>query len=119
MQKMTRWISPLIWTPLAVLTLQGLAFDAQALNDTNAELKEAAANRAAQVAVAQAQRPVQTVYVPATAKQLDGFKPVLPPERSLGLAMSQAHANAQAKTPAQPEDQLLAKAETPKATRKR
>lgn len=117
MHSLNRWISPLTWTPLAVLTLQGLAFNAQALTDTNAELKEAAANHAQAAQLAQARRPVQTVYVPATAKQLDGFKPVLPPERALGLAMAQAHAQSKAPTAAQ--DQLLAKADAPATPRKR
>ena len=122
MTTLTRWISSLTLTPLAVLTLQGLAFNAQALTDTNAELKEAAADRATQATtVAQVRRPVQTVYVPATAKQLDRFKPVLPPERALGLAMAQAHAQsrAQAQPQPQPQTQVLAKAEAPAAAGKR
>lgn len=108
MKTLFRWTAPLTLSPLAALTLQGLAFNAQAMTDTNAELKEAAADRTAQVAaVAQVRRPVQTVYVPLPAKRLDGFKPVLPPERALGLAMAQAHAQAQ--SPARP--QMLAKAD--------
>jgi hypothetical protein len=84
MNTLLRWMNALAIGPLAVLTLQGLAMDACALTDANAELKEAAADRAARVVVtAKAARPapVQTAWVPVPAKRLDGFKPVLPPER--------------------------------------
>lgn len=93
----TRWMSSLSLSPLAVLTLQGLPLDAQGLTDMAVEVREAAARRAAQQAAAAApvQYPVTATYVPVTAKRLDGFKPVLPPERASGLAMAQAHAQAQ------------------------
>lgn len=108
---LSRWTASLTLAPLAVLTLQGLALNAYALTDTNAELKGVAADRSARVVVvAQATRPVaaRTVWVPTSPKRLDGFKPVLPPERALGLAMAQAHAQsgAQARSP-----QVLAKAD--------
>lgn len=92
MNSLTRWIASLTMTPLAVLTLQGLAFDVQALTDSNADAKELAANRAgAMLAADRGTRPASVVYVPVSPRQLDRFKPVLPPERALGLAMAQVH----------------------------
>ncbi|CAM3880074.1 hypothetical protein [Roseateles saccharophilus] len=82
MKTLLRWIAALPFTPLAVLTLQGLALNAQALTDTNAELKAAAADRAAGMAIvagAKPARPARMVWVPPTARALDGFKPLLPP----------------------------------------
>lgn len=115
METLIRWISALPFTPLAVLTLQGLALNAQAFTDSNAELKEAAADRAAAAVVvaAKAAPPARRLWVPPTAKSLDGFKPVLPPERALGLAMARAHALSRAQ--AQAEAQTLAKADAPAA----
>lgn len=113
METLIRWIAALPFTPLAVLTLQGLALNAQALTDTNAELKEVANDRAAHAVVvtARAAVPGQLAWVPATPKSLDGFKPALPPARSLGLAMARAHALSG--TQAQAEAQTLAKADAP------
>ncbi|HEV6966772.1 MULTISPECIES: hypothetical protein [Roseateles] len=78
-----RWMNALVIGPLAVLTLQGLTVNAFALTDTNAELREAAADRQAHVAApaTKAARPAQVAWVPVSAKRLDGFKPVLPAER--------------------------------------
>ncbi|KQW50782.1 MULTISPECIES: hypothetical protein [unclassified Roseateles] len=75
---LSRWIA---YTSLA--TVLGLgATAAQAFNDLNADLKEAAVDRSARVVVTgKAHRPVQTVWVPAAVKSLDGFQPVLPDER--------------------------------------
>jgi hypothetical protein len=80
----SRWFASLTLAPLAVLTLQGLALNAYAFTDSNAELKEAAADRSARVVVVgkatPAPAPVRTAWVPQTAKSLDGFKPVFPRE---------------------------------------
>lgn len=93
MNLLIRWIASLTLTPLAVLTLQGLAVEALALTDSNAEVKEAAADRAGEaLAAAAPPRAAPAVYVPVSAKRLDRFQPVLPPERALGQAMAQAHA---------------------------
>jgi hypothetical protein len=81
MNFLPRWMAQLTRSPLAVLTLQGLAMNAQAFTDTNAEMKEhAAAKPVPIVAKVPPAKPVQLVWVPPTAKSLDGFKPVLPPE---------------------------------------
>ena len=61
----------------AVLVLSTTA--ARAFTDSNAEMKEAAADQANRVVVVgKAAPPVRTVYVPAPPKSLDGFKPVFP-----------------------------------------
>jgi len=100
MNTLTRWIASLTLAPLAVLTLQGLAMNAFALTDTNAELKAAAADRSDRVVVtAKAARPVQTVWVPISVRRLEGFSPVLPPERREAMAPSR-------------QQQTLAKAES-------
>ncbi len=99
----TRWSSALTLAPLAVLTLQGLTLNAYALTDSNADLKEAAADRSARVLVTGRAAPpaVRTAWVPVSPKRLDSFKPVLPPERALGLAMAQAHAQSKAQAPSE------------------
>jgi len=72
-----RWIA--FAFPAAVLALAGSA--AQAFTDSNAELKEAAAERANRVVVVgKAAPPPRTAWVPASPKSLDGFKPVFPNE---------------------------------------
>lgn len=77
-----RWIASLTLSPLAVLTLQGAALDAQAFTDANADMKEV--QRAERVVVAgkAARPPSQTAWVPTSPKRLDSFKPVLPPEEA-------------------------------------
>lgn len=62
----------------AVLALKMSA--THAFTDTNAELKEAAAERAAPpvLAVRPVAVPVRTAWVPTSAKALDGFRPVFP-----------------------------------------
>jgi hypothetical protein len=64
-----------------VTALAGGAAAVVAFTDENADMKEAAADRSERRAViAKAATPKATIWVPlATAKQLDGFKPVLPP----------------------------------------
>lgn len=78
------------WVALASLAafLVLVFAPAQALTDTNAELKEAAAHRAPGVGSAKARpaKPLQTaIWVPVSPKRLDGFRPVLPPERDAAL----------------------------------
>lgn len=75
----TRWIALLSVAAAVVLTV----LPVQAFTDSNADLKDAAPDRSARVVVvvAKAAPPVQAAWVPPTAKRLDGFKPVLPPER--------------------------------------
>lgn len=74
-----RWIT--LTSLAAALVLVATA--SPAFTDSNAELKEATVDRATRlIVVAKTAPPKPTVYVPlATAKQLDGFKPVPPPER--------------------------------------
>ncbi len=70
------------WTTAAAVAAALLvpALSALALTDTNAELKEAQADRAARpVESTRAPSPVRTVWVPPSAKRLDSFQPVLPP----------------------------------------
>ena len=74
MNSLPRWIA--FASPAAVLVL---ATSAHAFTDSNAELKEAKADRAARDVVA-AQAPVRTAWVPPSPKSLAGFKPVLPEE---------------------------------------
>jgi len=74
MNRNTRWIA---------LALLAAASAAQAFTDSDADMKEAAADRAARVVItgkAAPQAPVRTAWVPPTAKSLDGFKPVFPRE---------------------------------------
>lgn len=77
MNKLPRWIAFASFASTLVLAMNG----ARAFTDSNAELKEAAADRKDVVVVTgKAVRPVQTAYVPASPKALDGFKPVFPSE---------------------------------------
>lgn len=70
------------WTVLpAAAVFFGVTTPSSAFTDANAELKEATQDRSARVVVvAKAAPPVQTVWVPVSAKRLDGFKPAFPPE---------------------------------------
>lgn len=74
----------------AILVCAGTA--ARAFTDSNAETKEAAAERSVRMTITdKAAQPRRTVvYVPAAPKSLDGFKPVLPPERGEVLAKADA-----------------------------
>jgi hypothetical protein len=70
-----RWIAFASFAVVLVLATTS----ARAFTDSNAELKEAAAERSNRVVVTgKAERPVQTAWVPTTPKSLDGFKPVFP-----------------------------------------
>jgi hypothetical protein len=97
--------SPYRWIALSSLAaaLVLVAAAAPAFTDSNAEVKEVAADRAARIVlVAKAVPPKPVAWLPpATAKQLDGFRPVLPPE----------HGIAAGRLPAQ---QTLAKADAPR-----
>ena len=107
MNSLRRWIAFASFAAVLALPTSARAF-----TDSNAELKEASADRSARVVVTgKAAPPVRTAWVPPSAKSLDGFKPVLPPERALGLAMAQAHAQSQS----QARTQTLARAEVPAA----
>lgn len=109
MNSLPRWIAFASFAAVLVL-----ATSARAFTDSNAEVKEATADRYARVVVTgKAAPPVRTAWVPPSAKSLDSFKPVLPPERALGLAMAQAHAHAQVQSQAR--TQTLARAEVPAA----
>ncbi|MBI3349007.1 MAG: hypothetical protein HY020_17580 [Burkholderiales bacterium] len=78
MNSLPRWIA---FASFAVVLV--LATSARAFTDTNAELKEASADASARVVITgKAARPVQTAWVPPTAKSLDGFKPVFPADRA-------------------------------------
>lgn len=78
MNALSRWIA----SATAAALLAPLPA-ARAFSDGNAALKEAAADRSARVVVTgKAAAPVRTVWVPPTAKSLDGFKPVLPADRA-------------------------------------
>jgi len=81
MNSLYRWTA--LFSLAAALVLVATA--APAFTDSNADLKEAGGDRSARVVVIAKAAPAKpSVYVPmATAKQLDGFKPVLPPERSM------------------------------------
>ena len=75
MNTLPRWIAFASFAAVLVLATTG----ARAFTDSNAELKEAAADRSNRVVVTgKAERPVQTAWVPASPKSLDGFKPVFP-----------------------------------------
>ncbi|MGM9479588.1 hypothetical protein ACS5PN_00170 [Roseateles sp. NT4] len=75
MNTLPRWISFASFAAVLVLATTS----ARAFTDANADLKEAAADRTNRVVVVgKAERPVQTAYVPASPKSLDGFKPVFP-----------------------------------------
>lgn len=71
------------------------AIPAFAYTDGNAELKGAAADRAARVVITgKATPPARTAWVPVSAKKLDGFRPVLPPEPQADAAGKLAQAPA-------------------------
>jgi hypothetical protein len=72
-----RWIAFASFAAVFVLATTA----ARAFTDSNAELKEAAADKTDRVVVVgKATPPVRTVWVPASPKSLDGFKPVFPNE---------------------------------------
>ncbi|MFN3303191.1 MAG: hypothetical protein ACK44A_05655 [Roseateles sp.] len=93
MHNTSRWIA--FSLPLAVALL-GAASAVQAFTDSNAELKEVAADRRAQtLAAAQVRPPLRAVRVPPSPKQLDGFAPVLPAQgRAPQTTLAQAEARA-------------------------
>ena len=96
MNSLPRWIA---FAPSAAVLV--LATSAHAFTDSNAELKEAQADRSARVVVtAKAKAPVRTAWVPPSPKSLDGFKPVLPADHA--AAPSGAPLLAKADTPAPP-----------------
>lgn len=68
----------------------GLSTTVHAFTDSNAELKEAAERSARVVVVGKAAPAARTAWVPPSAKRLDGFKPVLPPERGTAQTLAKA-----------------------------
>lgn len=96
-----RWIA--LALPAVVLMLASTA--AQAFTDSNAELKETAADKSYRVlVVGKAAPPAREAWVPVSPKSLDGFKPVFPSEsvvvarqRALLLARADAAASAAAR----------------------
>ncbi|WP_157275749.1 hypothetical protein [Pelomonas sp. Root1444] len=96
MNSLPRWIA---FPPSAAVLV--LVTSAHAFTDSNAELKEAKADRSARVVVAaQATVPVRTAWVPPSPKSLDGFKPVLPPDRVAAPSGAPLLAKADAPAPA-------------------
>ena len=83
MNSLYRWTA--LFSLAAALVLVATA--SPAFTDSNAELKEASADRSARVVVAVKAAPAKpSVYVPlATAKQLDGFTPVPPSGRNIAV----------------------------------
>jgi hypothetical protein len=79
MQNNFRWIA--FTLPLAV-ALIGAATTVQAFTDSNAALKEAAADAQGRVVVIgkAVPAPARTAWVPVSPKRLDGFRPVMPVE---------------------------------------
>lgn len=96
MDRLPRWIA--FAAAPAVLVLKVTA--TQAFTDSNAELKEAAAERVVLPAVTRAAgaRPAGA-WVPLSAKSLDGFRPVFDEER-LAAARARGTQVAQAGAPA-------------------
>ena len=98
MNTLPRWISLASFAAVLVLATT----TARAFTDANAELKEAAADRANRVVVTgKAERPVQTAWVPSSPKSLDGFKPVFPNDpvvvaRQRPMLVAKAEASASA-----------------------
>lgn len=89
MNTLYRWISLASLAAVVVLATGA----AQAFTDANAELKDAATDRSARVVVtAKAAPPARTAWVPTSAKRLDGFKPVLPPQRDHTEKLAKAEA---------------------------
>ena len=77
--------------PITAAALLVAATTAGAFTDANAELKEAAVIRLERVVVtAKATSQTRTAWVPTSAKRLDGFKPVLPPERGTEATLAKA-----------------------------
>ncbi len=76
-----RWIALASLASFLVLVFA----PAQALTDSNADLKEATADRGSRVSLSRVAGPASrgpvphVVWVPVAAKRLDSFKPVLPP----------------------------------------
>lgn len=90
MNLLTRWIAFALFAVVPMLVSPAWAF-----TDSNAELKEAAANRPARVVVTgKAAPPVRTAWVPTSAKKLDGFRPVLPPDEAAVATRPQTVAKA-------------------------
>ncbi len=93
-----RWIAFASFAAVFVLATTR----AGAFTDSNAELKEAAADKTDRVVVVgKAAPPVRTAWVPVSPKSLDGFKPVFPNEpvvvarqRPVLLAKAEASASA-------------------------
>lgn len=94
MNRLPRWIA--FASAPAVLLLQMTA--TQAFTDSNAEIKEAAAQRAVVPVVTRSAgaRPA-VAWVPPSVKSLDGFRPVFADER---LAAARGTQVAQAGVPA-------------------
>jgi hypothetical protein len=93
MNTLPRWIATASTAAILVL-----AHSAQALTDSNADLKEAAAARRVPITVpGKATPPARTVWVPVSPKKLDGFKPVLPPEQDPGPRLAEVGMPARAK----------------------
>lgn len=91
MNTLYRWISLASFAAVVVFATSA----AHAFTDANAELKDAAADR---VGVTPKTAPaLRTAWVPTPAKKLDGFKPVLPPERDTTEKLAKADAPAPAK----------------------
>ena len=97
MNSLPRWIAFASFATVLVLSSAARAF-----TDSNADLKEATADQYARVVVTgKAAPPVRTVWVPPSAKSLDGFKPVFPADpvvvarqRPMLLAKADAAASA-------------------------
>lgn len=84
---------PYRWSASALLLIVALAATtAAAFTDSNAEMKEAAADRSQRVVViGKATPPVQAAaWVPVSSKRLDGFRPVLPPQGRVPQRLAQA-----------------------------
>ena len=93
MNNAPRWIALASFAAVFATAGPTLAF-----TDSNAELKEAAADRPARAAVVgKTAPPVRTAWVPTSAKRLDGFKPVLPPERDAAQTLAKAELPASVK----------------------
>lgn len=91
MNTLPRWIAFASFAATLVLS----AGAARAFTDENADLKEAAADRGVRVVVTgKAGIPRRTVWVPPSAKSLDGFKPTFPEDRVVLAARPQRVAQA-------------------------
>jgi hypothetical protein len=96
MNSLPRWFAFASFAAVLVL-----ATSARAFTDSNAELKEAKADRSARVVVTgKAAAPTRTAWVPPTPKSLDGFKPAFPAERAALPSGTQLLAKADAPAPA-------------------